>query len=210
MSSNDRVEAGPQFVPPEILPAGWLRCRLIEEGDVARLYDAVVASRADLRQWMPWAADDYTIDMAEEFISAQLRLDGQLAAEAVYVPYDADHPFLGSFGLHARLGPGVLEIGYWVDSRQTRRGVATLTTALLTEAALSIPGIDRVEVHHDEANRASGGVPRRLGYTLIDSVKREPEAPGEIGVNCRWQLHRSDWPSSAGARLLTSVRAASQ
>jgi RimJ/RimL family protein N-acetyltransferase len=54
-------------------------------------------------------------------------------------------------GLHTRLGAHRLEIGYWVDVRHTRRGVATLARAALTELALTTPELTVVEIHHDQA-----------------------------------------------------------
>ncbi|WP_298335595.1 GNAT family protein [Ferrimicrobium sp.] len=205
MSDRDSSE-GFQFALPEMQSAGWLRCRLIEESDVPRLFEAVTASQAHLRPWMPWAATDYTQEMAEELVAAQTRRGGELVTEAIYIPCNDEHPFLGCFGLHARVGKGALEIGYWVDVRYTRRGVATLAAALLTEAAFSVPGVDRVEIHHDEANHASAGVPQRLGYAIIGSCQREPEAPGEVGVERQWRMRGQDWPSSAGAQLLAKAR----
>lgn len=46
----------------------------------------------------------------------------------------------------ARIGPGGLETGYWVHQAHTRRGLATAAAAALTDAALALPGIDRVEI----------------------------------------------------------------
>jgi ribosomal-protein-serine acetyltransferase len=67
---------------------------------------------------------------------------------------------------------------------------------LLTDAALRSDGIDFVEIHHDRANVASGGVPRRLGYTLVAEVEDKITAPGEIGVKCRWRTTREQWAAS--------------
>jgi RimJ/RimL family protein N-acetyltransferase len=50
-----------------------------------------------------------------------------------------------------------------------------------------------VEIHHDKANVASAGVPRRLGYTYVSEQPDEPTAPGEIGIDCTWRVTRSDW-----------------
>jgi len=93
---------------------------------------------------------------------------GPQVTEVTYVACGDQHLFLGSFGLHGRQGPGELEIGYWVNSRCTRRGIATTMAALLSEAAFTIPGIEAIEIHHDRANHASGGIPMRLGYQLSD------------------------------------------
>ena len=201
---NSAVEF--QFIPPRSLHAGWLSCRLIEANDADRLYEAVMASVDHLRPWMPWV-NDYRREMADEFVSNALEaLSGRSVNEANYVSTDSEDNLLGVFGLHARLGPGALEIGYWVDVRHTRRGVATLSAALLAEAALSINDVDNVEIHHDEANLASAAIPARLGFERYASINMESDAPGEVGIQVNWRMNRSNWPSSEAARLLAVLR----
>ena len=67
---------------------------------------------------------------------------------------------------------------------------------MLTDAAFALPGITRVEIHRDRANEASAGIPRTLGYHLIGQVPDEPQAPGEIGVECRWRITPEQWAAS--------------
>jgi ribosomal-protein-serine acetyltransferase len=201
---RDRL-SGFTFVPPGIRDAGSLTGRSFTQDDAQLLYDGVIASQRELIPWMAWARG-YQFDMAVAFARYNTVVKGAKVTEVSYVACDDQHPFLGSFGLHARLGPGELEIGYWVDSRSTRRGIGTQMAALLTEAAFTIQGIEAVEIHHDRANHASGGIPRRLGYQRIGSQEREPEAPGEKGVEMLWRMECDDWPTSPGAQLLTSIR----
>jgi ribosomal-protein-serine acetyltransferase len=73
-----------------------------------------------------------------------------------------------------------------------REWVASGAAGLLTGAALALPGITHVEIHHDKANGATAGVPRRLGYRFIDETSREPTAPAEVGIVCRWRMDRAD------------------
>jgi RimJ/RimL family protein N-acetyltransferase len=63
----------------------------------------------------------------------------------------------------------------------------------LIDAAFSVPGIDRVEIHHDKANQASAGVPRKLGFRWLGEESDEPEAPAEVGIECRWRMDRDAW-----------------
>jgi RimJ/RimL family protein N-acetyltransferase len=100
---------------------------------------------------------------------------------------------VGGCGLHPETGTGALEIGYWVHADFTRRGVATRAACLLTDAALGLPEVAYVEIHHDKANLASSGVPRRLGYVLVGEGPDEPHAPGESGIECRWRMDRETW-----------------
>jgi RimJ/RimL family protein N-acetyltransferase len=105
-----------------------------------------------------------------------------------------DGTIVGGSGLHTRRGPGVLEIGYWVRADHAKQGIATEAAAALTSAAFTVERIHRVEIHHDKANVASSGVPRRLGYTLADESESAITSPGETGIDCRWVMRRDEWP----------------
>jgi ribosomal-protein-serine acetyltransferase len=85
------------------------------------------------------------------------------------------------------------EVGYWTRAEYLRRGVATRTAKLLTDAAFTVPGITRVEIHHDKANRASAGVPRKLGFERLGEARDDPEAPAELGIECRWRMEKEAW-----------------
>jgi RimJ/RimL family protein N-acetyltransferase len=197
-----------RFCPPPATEAGWLVCRRVRRDDAADVYEAARASLEHIKRWMPWATDSYDLADAEDFaIRNSLAAQDEPVTDASYVIRDRGGQFLGVCGLHARLAPGALEIGYWVDVRHIRRGVATLAAALITEAALAVPQVGSVEIHHDQANVASGAVPAKLGYTHVDATPDEREAPGDTGVDWRWVLRREEFPASAAARLLAAARA---
>lgn len=126
MHTEADAEAEPDFLfaPPPAAEAGWLVCRRVQRDDATDLYRAVSASIDHLRPWMPWVADGYSRQEADAFTTRHSKAaDDEPVAEAPYVVRDRDGQFLGVCGLHARLGPGALEIGYWVDVRHARRGV---------------------------------------------------------------------------------------
>jgi len=58
--------------------------------------------------------------------------------------------------------------------------------ALLTDAALAIDDVDRVEIHCDQANVRSAAVPERLGYRLDRIEDDEIVVPGETGRSMIW------------------------
>jgi RimJ/RimL family protein N-acetyltransferase len=97
---------------------------------------------------------------------------------------------IGAIGLHRRIGPGGIEIGYWIHAAHCGRGYATEAARALTGAALALPDVRRVEIHCDEANAASAAIPRKLGYRLDRVDRRVPEAPGETGRLMIWVQER--------------------
>lgn len=196
-----------RFVPPDGSEAGWILCRRVRRDDAGALYEAISVSLDHLRPWMPWA-DGYTRESERQFIDRNTSDEpGGAVSDSPYVVADRAGRVLGLCGLHARLEPGRLEIGYWVDVRHTRRGVATLSAAMLAELAFGMAEIEAVEIHHDEANRLSGRVPARLGFEHTATVSSARQAPGESGVEWQWRISRELWPGSPGARLLAQVRA---
>ncbi|MFE9852839.1 GNAT family N-acetyltransferase [Streptomyces sp. NPDC005576] len=165
--------------------------------DIEALDRAINESREHLLPWMPFAA---THDRAQGEGFLAFAEKEWLAGEAYNYAIVSDGVVVGSCGLHRRIGPGGLEIGYWLHHAWTGKGLATMAAAALVEAARGLPGIDRVEIHHDEANVASGSVARRLGFTEFARVSAQdrPVAPGETGVDIRWRLAvRDEAPAGA-------------
>jgi RimJ/RimL family protein N-acetyltransferase len=179
-------------VLPAAVPASRLVVREYEDGDAPALAAAVAASLDHLRPWMAWVASEPLGAAARLAMLRASRRNREAGGDALYGAW-AGGELVGGCGLHRRRGPGVLEIGYWVHAAHVRRGYASEMAAALTTAALAVPGIDRVEIHHDRANAASRGVPAGLGYALESERPDEPEAPAEQGVDCTWVMTGDRW-----------------
>jgi RimJ/RimL family protein N-acetyltransferase len=143
---------------------------------------------------MPWAAEEPIGMVQRRAMLEQWDAEWRAGGDVVMGIF-AREVAVGGCGLHRRIGPGGLEIGYWVHPQHLRQGLATQATSLLIDAAFSLPDLTHVEIHHDKANTASAGVPRRLGFMLVDERPDAPTAPAEMGIELRWRLHRDDWQS---------------
>ena len=176
--------------PSENLGSGAIRLRRWRATDTDLCLRLVTESLEHLRPWMPWATGDYDRAAAAGYL--QRCEDGWESGTAFQYLILADGEPAGSIGLMARIDPGGLEIGYWVHPGYTGRGVATDAAAAVTGAALALPGIDHVEIHHDELNLASERVPAKLGYTHVDTRRqtRFDRAPGDSGVSKVWRITR--------------------
>jgi len=160
--------------------------------DAGALSALVAANVEHLRPWMAWASRPVPSVEERELQIASFAAERARGGDAVYGIFVNGEP-AGSCGLHHRLGPDALEIGYWVAAAFTRRGVASSAARILTDAAFAIEDIAYVEIHHDRGNVASGAVPRRLGYTLMAEVPGKISAPAETGVECQWRVTRRQW-----------------
>jgi RimJ/RimL family protein N-acetyltransferase len=175
--------------PGELLTYGPVTLRRWRAADSGAVCALVLGSQEHLRPWMPWAAGFGPRDAAQ--FTERCEQDWESGTAFNYA-ITSGGAAVGSCGLMARIGPGGLEIGYWVDAGHLRRGLATAAAAALVSAAFGLPGIDRVEIVHDEANVASSGVPRKLGFTEIARRPHPdgPETPAESGTDVVWRLTR--------------------
>jgi len=147
-----------------VTPRLVLRCW--DPRDAPLLKDAIDSSLDHLRPWMPWARHEPQTVAQKVELLREFRGQFDLGADSVYGIFDAgEERVLGGTGLHPRIGPGGLEIGYWIRADAAGRGFATESTAALTRVAFEVAGVERVEIRCAPENLASAAIPRKLGYS---------------------------------------------
>jgi ribosomal-protein-serine acetyltransferase len=132
--------------------------------DFDDLWQAIQESKERLRPWLPFA------DESEDDLRAWLA-----HVEARWMTRDglgcaiierATGRMAGNIGLMIRdWEAGYFEIGYWLRTGATGRGLMTEAVRLLTDFTFDHLWANRVEIACDARNDASAGVPRRLGFT---------------------------------------------
>ncbi len=185
------------LIPPERVEHDGVVLQRLSVDDAPALSRAATESLEHLRPWMPWATPDGTslATQHERLLGpATTWSSGSGYEYGIFLP---DGALVGGCGLHRRIGPSALEIGYWVHVGHVRRGIATAAAGSLTAVGFGLRGVERMEIHCDEANVASASVPPKLGYRLTGRVEHEPEAPGEIGSRLIWVLYRREWEARA-------------
>jgi RimJ/RimL family protein N-acetyltransferase len=142
---------------------------------------------------MAWAQSPATDASVRTFLEAAARDFGGDFPAHYAITRPGTGEYVGLCGLEARIGEGALEIGYWADVRHTGHGAVTEAARLLTGTAFALDGVTRVEIHCDEANVRSAGVPRRLGYRLDRIEADEIVAPKEVGRSMIWVADAATW-----------------
>lgn len=173
-------------LPDDHLADGDLVVRAWRPGDAPWLLTAVLESIEELRPWLPWAHRGYGPEEAAEFIDHAVGARGR-GGDLLYAVLEGDE-LVGAVGLHAGHEPARLEIGYWLHSARTGRGLATRSVRLLAAAALRLPEVTCLEIRHDRANVPSGRIPQRLGFERVAVRSRPPRAPGETELEHVWHL----------------------
>lgn len=194
-SHGDVPPGEPVIVLPEAVPCPRLTIRRWTPDDVVALRVAIEQSAELLRPWMSFMDAEPMSDGDRVAQIEGWERDRQLGGGAFYGMFVGDE-VVGGCLLHRRAGPDIVGVGYWLHIHHVGRGYARETAAHLTTAALSVPGIVRVEIHHDAANTASRRVPESLGFHFDGERPEERTAPAEIGVNVAWSTTAATWSGS--------------
>jgi RimJ/RimL family protein N-acetyltransferase len=136
--------------------------------DAGMIAQAVAESADHLHRFMAWSLDPQSLDPAFQ----RDRLAGLAESwecgeqfQFVLCPRDNDQVFLAAVGVMTRLGPGTLELGYWVHVNHEGKGYIRAACAALVAVAMQIDGIDKVCICCDPENTRSMVIPKALGFT---------------------------------------------
>ncbi len=164
--------------------------RCYNPSDAPLLHQSVQESVEHLKPWMPWAhAEPEPLEAKVQRLRGY-RAKFDLDQEYVYGIFNKDETrLLGGTGLHPRVGPDALEIGYWINVHEVRKGYCTEVVRALMQVGFDILGMRRLEIHCNPANVASAAVPRKLGFVHDATLrKRVPTEKGELRDSMVWSM----------------------
>ena len=146
------------------LTDGVVLLRPYGSGDVERLYQAVRESVTEMSPWMPWCHADYSIEESQAWVESRAEAWAK-GTQYDFVITDArDGSFLGGCGL-SRIDQAnqIANLGYWVKTSRTKRGVASATVRLLGQFGLGKLKLNRIEIMAAVGNKASQRVAEKVG-----------------------------------------------
>jgi ribosomal-protein-serine acetyltransferase len=147
---------------PVSAPAN-VHIRRYQPSDVSDVFEAVRESLPELQPWMPWSHPAYSIHESRSWLQAQIAAFEQRTAFEFAI-IDDDGRYLGACGLnqidHANRRAN---LGYWVRTSATNRGVATRAVGVLRDWAFAHTDLIRLEIVIAVGNLASGRVAEKAG-----------------------------------------------
>jgi RimJ/RimL family protein N-acetyltransferase len=150
---------------------GAVTLRFPEPGDADAIYAAVRESMDELHRWMSWCHMDYSAEDTSRWISAQpeARKAG-LAFE--FLVMGPENRLLGCCGVNQiNKAARIANLGYWVRSSETGRGVATQAAKDAATWAFANTDLERLEIVAAVGNAASQAVAAKAG-ALREGVLR--------------------------------------
>lgn len=182
-----------------------LRC--YERDDVERVHREVLKNIEPLRPWMPWI--EHEPMSLDERASLLRRFRGRFDVGEDFI-YGIFEPtgtrLLGGCGLHPRVGPRSLEIGYWIVRDRWGEGLATEVAAALTRVGFERMGAHRMEIRVSPKNKRSLAIPRKLGYREEGLLRRVLPMGGGVRDDLTiFGMLQSEWTRTPAARVSVSM-----
>lgn len=140
-----------------------LELKPVDERHAEELTALVRRDLAHLKPWMPWATERYSVEDAREFIRRQIRQYAEDMGFATLIFFRGR--VAGSIGYNQiDWSNRKADIGYWLGSEFTGRGLMTKCCRALVEHAFRELRLNRVEIFCAVENRRSRRIPERLGF----------------------------------------------
>lgn len=161
--------------------------------DARLLHEAAMESMAEVSAWLQWCHPGFTLAEAESWIAAHpdMRKRGNLEFAIV----DAAGRYLGGCGINqVNLGHRFANLGYWVRTPATGRGVASAAVRLLAAHVFEHTTLERLEIVVATGNAASERVAEKAGAVREGVLRDRLFMRGKPHDATMFSLVRSDWP----------------
>jgi len=150
------------------LTDGSILLRPYRSSDAKAVHKAVRESLPELSVWLPWAHPDYSIEESRTWIALCAEMWAKGTEFNFAILGKQNGAFLGGCGLNqVDLANHFANLGYWVRSRYTRRGVATAAAQLVARFGFKELKLKRIELGAATDNLASQRVAEKLGATRL-------------------------------------------
>jgi RimJ/RimL family protein N-acetyltransferase len=155
------------------LSDGQIMIRPYRVEDTNAVYEAVRESINEISIWMPWCHPDYAIEETSAFITSREEAWTDDREYTLGIFDAATGNFLGSTGLNfVNRVHNCANLGYWVRSSATGRGVASRATRLVARYGLEHLGFQRIEILAAIGNLPSQRAAEKSG-ALREAVLRK-------------------------------------
>lgn len=166
--------------PPVVVSDGRVLLRPYRAHDVDRLYEAVRMSIHEVAAWLPWCHDGYTREESATWIASRPEAWAQQEAYSFAVIDAQTRAFLGGCGLNqVNAMHSVANLGYWVRSDRTGRGLATRAARLVACFGFESLELHRIEILMQPDNVGSRRVAEKVGAQFEGRCRHRIDVEGK-------------------------------
>ncbi len=172
-----------------------LKLALPTERNAEEIYAVVRENLDELKLWMPWATDDYSLESARWFIGniwKELAENTGFGASVFF-----QNKFVGQIGFHHYdLTNKSTHMGYWLAKQAQGKGLMTKCCRTLVNYAFDDLKLNRVQINCNVENTKSRAIPERLNFKL-EGIHRQVEfLNGEFRDWAVYATLKEEWKNS--------------
>jgi ribosomal-protein-serine acetyltransferase len=147
-----------------VLNDGKVLLRPYEKKDIAELHQAVRESIAEISPWIAFAHKDYSIKETKQWIKQRPEEWRNGISYDFAIFSAADGAYLGGIGIgQINYNSRYANLGYWVRTSRTGKGVAPAATHLLANWGFKELDLHRIEIVIATGNTRSQRVAEKAG-----------------------------------------------
>ncbi|MFO8068692.1 MAG: GNAT family protein [Alkalibacterium sp.] len=147
--------------------------KLKEIQDSTEIFALIDQSRMHLKQWMTWVDQVQSVeDIGEVTYKHLLEFTEQKAVHFVIMYEDEIAGSVSIKDIDWSLRSA--EIGYWLGSEYTGKGIMVRTVSSLLDYAFNKLNLHKIEIWAAEGNEKSRSIPERLGF-VQEGMRRDNE-----------------------------------
>lgn len=152
---------------------GRISIRRYQPDDVDNLLEAARESVREIYPWMDWCHPKFNRKDSTTWVMSRDQ-DWNQGGEYSFVIVDAvTRRFLGGCGINAvNHAHNYANLGYWMRTSETRKGIATAATKLLARFGFEELKLNRIEIVVAIGNRASERVAEKAGAMKEGVLRR--------------------------------------
>lgn len=164
-----------------ILTDNTITLRLPTLKDVPGLVGAVRESVEEIMPWMNWCVPDYDDEMAGSWVASLPEAWDSGTQYSMVITDTCSGKILGGSGLsHINHQYRLANLGYWVRTSATGRGVATRAARLVAEFGINRVNLLRAEIVVAVENKPSLRVAEKCGAKREGLLRNRLSAHGKI------------------------------
>lgn len=169
-----------------------LRLEFLEESFTDEIFGLTDKNRKFLKKWLPWVDNTVTAEDTLNFIkdSVAKHINGESFNCAVFYK----DKIAGVMGLtEISKFENSTEIGYWLGKEFTGKGIMTKACKALVDYCFEELKLSRVKIRCEKGNKASRGVPERLGFFKQGILKKDGYLYGKYIDHVQYVLYKREW-----------------
>jgi RimJ/RimL family protein N-acetyltransferase len=144
--------------------------------DIPLVYESARESLPEISRWMPWCQPNYSIEETKTFVLSRPER-WQSDAEYGFGIFRANGRHLGGVGLNfINRVHQMANLGYWVRSSETGKGVASRAAWLVARFAMEQLGLQRIEILVATGNVPSQRVAEKAGAVKEAVLRKTAKA----------------------------------